>query len=283
MILPGTHANGFAPRDGQTIWPDLWHGCVGAWFPGLGSTGLRLNDWSPYKNHGTLTSATAAATWQANQGKYSARIDASYFDVITGLDKFAFIQNTLRFTISYWQRIDSLSARTGAIGTAAASAEKGFFIINEFGAGNGTNAAYISVQYGTSGQQSVGMRSADNTLKLGWQHIAITCNGSNAETQFYIDGKLASKVTVGGTGVLATGNSNRNLNIGRVNHSASFLPYAGYLDDVRIYDHALPDPRILSLRRGIAYELAPRRWSAEMLESYRRRQQYSQLVGGGVI
>jgi len=271
MILPGTYQNGFSPRDGQPLYPELWRGCVGAWNPGLGPTGLTLRDWSAYGNHGTLTSATAAATWQADQGKYSARIDASYFDIIAGLDKFAFIQNTLRFTISYWQRIDSLSARTGAIGTAAASAEKGFFIINEFGAGNGTNAAYISVQYGTTGQQSVGMRSADSTLKLGWQHIAITCNGSNAETQFYIDGKQTAKVTVGGTGVLATGNSNRNLNIGRINHSASFLPYAGYLDDVRIYDRALPDPRILSIRRGIAYEMAPRRRSSSAVQFNRRR------------
>ena len=270
MILPGSYTNGFAPRDGQPLYPELWRGCVGAWAPCLGPTGLTLLDWSGRVNHGTA-STTAAAIWQANQGKYAARSDATYFDIVSGLDKFAFIQNTLRFTISYWQRIDSLSARTGAIGTAAASAEKGFFVINEFGAGNGTNAVYISVQYGTVGQQSVGMRSADNTLKLGWQHIAITCNGSNAETQFYIDGKLTAKTTVGGTGVLATGNSNRNLNIGRVNHSASFLPYAGFLDDVRIYDYAMADPRALSLRRGIAYEMAPRRRSSSAVQFNRRR------------
>lgn len=270
MILPVSYANGFAPRDGMPLYPGLWRGCVGAWNPGLGPTGLTLRDWSGFGNHGTA-STTAAAIWQANQGKYAARSDATYFDIISGLDKFAFIQNTLRFTISYWQRIDSLSARTGAIGTAAASAEKGFFVINEFGAGNGTNAVYISVQYGTVGQQSVGMRSADNTLKLGWQHIAITCNGSNAETQFYIDGKLTAKTTVGGTGVLATGNSNRNLNIGRVNHSASFLPYAGFLDDVRIYDYAIADPRALSLRRGIAYEMAPRRRASAAVQFNRRR------------
>ena len=270
MILPGSYTNGFAPRDGQPLYPELWRGCVGAWAPCLGPTGLTLLDWSGRGNHGTA-STTAAAIWQANQGKYAARSDATYFDIVSGLDKFAFIQNTLRFTISYWQRIDSLSARTGAIGTAAASAEKGFFVINEFGAGNGTNAVYISVQYGTVGQQSVGMRSADNTLKLGWQHIAITCNGSNAETQFHIDGKLTAKTTVGGTGVLATGNSNRNLNIGRVNHSASFLPYAGFLDDVRIYDYAMADPRALSLRRGIAYEMAPRRRSSSAVQFNRRR------------
>jgi len=63
MILPGTYQNGFAPRDGEPLFPELWDGCVGAWNPGLGPSGLTLRDWSPYKNHGTLTNMDAGTDW----------------------------------------------------------------------------------------------------------------------------------------------------------------------------------------------------------------------------
>lgn len=60
MILPGRYANGFAPRDGQPLYPELWKGCVGAWNPGLGVTGLTLRDQSGFGRHGTLTNGP---TW----------------------------------------------------------------------------------------------------------------------------------------------------------------------------------------------------------------------------
>jgi hypothetical protein len=75
MILPGSYANGFAPRDGQPLYPELWRGCVGAWNPGLGPTGLTLRDWSGYGNHGTLTNMTAGAAWTIRAQSHAITFD----------------------------------------------------------------------------------------------------------------------------------------------------------------------------------------------------------------
>lgn len=286
MILPGSYANGFAPRDGEPLFPELWRGCVGAWSPCLGPTGLTLRDWSGAGSHGSLTSATAADSWIASQGKMAAYFATSYFDVINDLAKFSLIQNTLRFSISYWQNIASLTTRTGAIGSAASTGEKGFFVINEYGAGNGTNCPYIAVQFGTGGASSIAVRTDDNTLKLGWQHILITCDGSSGTVKFYVAGSQRTTQTVGiQYETLATGSSTRNLNIGRINHSANFLPYTGLLDDVRIYDYAVATKfaALLASRRGIAYELAPVRYAGESLAAFTRRLQAAQMIGGGLM
>jgi hypothetical protein len=58
----------------------------------------------------------------------------------------------------------------------------------------------------------------------------------------------------------------------------------GQIDDVRLYGRALhsSEIRLLASRRGIAYEMAPRSWSAQQIAAYRARY-YSQVIGGGVI
>lgn len=61
MILPGSYANGFAPRDGQPLYPELWprHRCEVAANPSLGPTGSILRDWSGKARHISLLNGTS--------------------------------------------------------------------------------------------------------------------------------------------------------------------------------------------------------------------------------
>lgn len=64
-LIQPSYLNGFAPRDGRSIVPLLWNGCVIAMHPGLGITGNAiLYDWSGFGNHGTINNL--ATTGWAN-------------------------------------------------------------------------------------------------------------------------------------------------------------------------------------------------------------------------
>ena len=75
MLLPASYLNGFAPRDGQPLYPSLWRGCVGAWAPCLGPSGLVLRDWSGAANHGTLTNMEADSDWVTASGRWGLDFD----------------------------------------------------------------------------------------------------------------------------------------------------------------------------------------------------------------
>lgn len=56
-------------RTTELRYPGLWRGCVGAWAPCLGPTGLTLRDWSGKSNHGVLTSLDAGSCWGSVSGR----------------------------------------------------------------------------------------------------------------------------------------------------------------------------------------------------------------------
>ena len=282
MILPGSYTNGFAPRDGQPLYPELWRGCVGAWNPGLGPSGTTLRDWSGYGNHGSMVSTMSAATgWVSSDGKWANKYDGSddYVDSIGSVRSFAFVQNTCRFTIAWWQKLSSLTVRMSPLGNATASANSGFTIVNEYGAGVGTNALRILLFKGASGFPVIAKRTADNVLTLNWQHISIT--GTGSDFQIYINGISQSLTAETAFSSLGSGDSTRTLNIGRTNNSSTIVPMSGWIDDVRIYSAPLEQNsvRLLASRRGIAYELAPRRRSSVQVAAFNRRRRL--LVGAG--
>jgi hypothetical protein len=122
MILPGTYQNGFAPRDGSPLYPELWRGCVGAWNPGLGPTGLTLRDWSGYGNHGTLTNITAQNCWKISEGRHAMEFVSSTDQSV----QISSAQNQLSlppksFWISTWARP---TASGGAAGREVGAGER---------------------------------------------------------------------------------------------------------------------------------------------------------------
>lgn len=276
MILPGTYANGFAPRDGEPLFPELWDGCVGAWNPGLGPSGLTLRDWSPFKNHGTLTNMNLATAWTRSNGRYALSFTGGATHVATSFIGPAVNQRSL----SVWFRTtqNHTNSQYGTIffyGTATtfpADAGRSFFVMVFSETVNGWDNAFGVSQFG----DSLGVNNVNDGL---WHHGCIVNRGS--EYQVWLDGVLRATKT------MATTPTSSAAFLGRGNTSGSLgsnLNYVGHADDYAFYNRALSpsEIRLLASRRGIAYEMAPRSWSAQQIAAYRARY-YSQVIGSGVI
>ena len=239
MILPGSYANGFAPRDGRPLYPELWNGCVGAWNPGLGVSGLTLRDASGFKNNGTLTNGP---TWAANQGKYAMSFDGVDDYVDFGANNV--LNCTVSLAISMWAK------RNGTSGGAYHAWVQRF------------SGATVGYQLYVNNSDNI-VRFYTNTIlassyamsDTNWHYLCVT--NSNSKTSFFIDG-----IPYG-----SGSQSLVNVTTATVNNFGIF-PGGGFanglMDDIRIYNRALSpqEIRTLSTRRGIAYEMAPRRRSS---------------------
>jgi hypothetical protein len=71
-MQPSYQSGFYAPGRGVAKHPELWRGCVGAWNPGLGNTGLSLRDWSGGQNNGVLTNGP---TWGVSDGRQALTFD----------------------------------------------------------------------------------------------------------------------------------------------------------------------------------------------------------------
>ncbi len=268
MILPVSYANGFAPRDGQPLYPSLWSGCVFAAAPCLGPTGLTLRDWSGFGNHGLLTNMDPALDWIASD-RYSLDFDATNDKVagIGSVSSFNHIQNTGKFAIGFWAKFTANGTRSTIIGSTLSATEKGVWVVRENLTNYGTDAMRCSVFIGGGNSLVLGTTADSMAVAGSWNHWGFSSNDT-ATGQWYKNGiavTTTSRFTPGDIvfGSVTTGNSNRTLTVGVSTWTSDILPMGGQLDDVRIYNRALNanDWRALSSRRGIAYELAPRRRS----------------------
>ena len=242
MLLPASYANGFAPRDGSPLYPELWTGCVGAWNPGLGVTGLTLRDQSGFNRHGTLTNGP---TWAASKGRYSLQ--------------FTKASNT------------SVNLNVSVPKPAAAGSMAFYFLPIAAGASYcallmaGENDGIYHYS-GTSIDVYPYSLGGLNIFTAGeWHHFGMTWDNTTA--RLFIDGVQKASTALNPLFTVANFCS-------EANEAGN-----GNLDDVRIYNRALSaqEIRTLATRRGIAYEMAPRRRSSVQVTTNRRRRI---IIGG---
>ena len=257
MILPASYSNGFAPRDGQPLYPELWRGCVGAWNPGLGPSGLTLRDNSGLGNNGTLTNGP---TFAASQGKYAMNFDGADDYVSISASRLPSAANP--WTISLWEYPTAFGA--GNYGTSVSWGTTGgvwfqsVILANNGDAGDGRLAV---------GQYARNVLTTTTARPLNlWTHTAIVYSGGTT-LQAYQNG------LPNGSGPISNA-FNATLTaaaIGRLQEGGQ--QYNGRLDDIRIYNRAISanEIRTLATRRGIAYELAPRRRASSAVQFNRRR------------
>jgi hypothetical protein len=225
-------------------YPSLWRGCVGAWNPGLGPTGLTLRDWSPYRNHGTLTNMDAGADWVSSQGRYALDFDGSNDYVATASRDLGFGNNA---SVFFWVRPISSSGSTkvlvGYHGVNLGGYDSSGWLLNYI-SGN------VSVYWKSGGP----VFNTTTAPVLGvWQHIGFI-NRNGIMTAF-LNG------VANGTGT--SGGSISGANLICLAGAGGFAANI-QLDDVVIHNRvlSLTEIRLLASRRGIAYELAPRRRSS---------------------
>ena len=248
MILPASYLNGFAPRDGQPLYPSLWTGCVGSWAPCLGPSGLTLRDWSQSRQHGTLT-LKAASDWAVVDGRYALAFSGSSTSETTSTQGRVVLTTDLGASsvgISCWLKPSTLTKR----GICTSGPNQG---IPKFAITLETTGAIIVYRGGNL--------TSTLTLTAGKSnHFFVWSDGTN--TSIWINGKFSNTLGQG------------------INHSAQnqfFIGsnYWGALDgsitqfdfyNVRPSDAVI---QMLSIRPGIAYEMAPRRRSsAQSVVSY---------------
>ena len=265
MILSASYSNGFAPRDGSPLYPNLWRGCVGAWAPCLGPTGSTLRDWSKCGNHGTLTNMDAAGDWVVSGGCYALDFDGVNDVVVVGQGTFFSAAN---FSISFWIKGNETpvqymipvfnSTRPGD----AWNLGWGFFW---------NSSSVLRFFRGTFSGNTIDMTVAS---PLTWNHVAATVGGT--QQTLYLNGTQVSQNSSG----IATTTIGQGLVFGEGN--SSVYNYACQLDALAYHNRVLQpqEVQLLARRRGIAYELDPRRRSSvQVAASFNRRRRL--LVGAG--
>lgn len=260
-MIRGSYYNGFAPRDGMPLYPSLWRGCVGAWAPCLGPTGLTLRDWSGYGNHGTLTNMAADSDWVVHGGAYCLDFDNTDDGVNCGsTNRFAF---TSAFSFSCWFRTFLVSDYVLFCGRFQDVANTGFLC--------GVYLSKVFFQLNTV-LNTAGATPTVNT----WTHYAATWDGSTIRV--YMNAGIPD--TAATTSLSAPSTS---MWIGNY-ASPTIAPMNGQLDDIRLYNRVLNPNEItlLSRRRGIAYDMMPMTMlysAAGFQAAWALRQR--QILGGG--
>ena len=260
MLLPASYLNGFAPRDGQPLYPSLWKGCVGAWNPGLGPTGLTLRDWSGKSLNGTLTNFSLNSAWTALQGKYALLFDGTN-DVVASLGNvLPSVSSSTSFSYSQWAYFTAVPGVRCSITPIPAINS------NDFGAeitvlSNGK----LTIDASKANVSNVRFSMSTNVLTGQWLHIVGTWDSVAQVATLWQNGVSQGTVSYTAATTSATAVNTTSWFIGCENFAGSNGNFmSGYLDDFLVYNRALsPDEiRTLSTRRGIAYEMAPRRRSS---------------------
>jgi len=255
MILPASYASGFAPRDGRPLYPELWRGCVGAWNPGLGPSGLTLRDHSGYGNHGTLVNMTANTCWGVEKNGYVLDFDGSNDRVnatVAGLSS--------SFSVAFWFRNKRIGTGEQFIfSRGSLFNQNGFW----FWATNSLNLYSLLISSSTNNYQT---RTIPNTDTL-YHHVAACFSEATQTTDCYFDGRFVFTLPA------ITGGSPTSSAITLAKEPSGYQNINGNMTDIRLYNRALSPNEVALLVTcpGIAYELAPRRRSSSAVQFNRRR------------
>lgn len=258
MILPASYHEGFAPRDGRPLYPELWCGCVGAWAPCLGPSGSTVRDWSPYKNNCDITLAALETFWGPKGGRVAITTDGANDLVQSVVPQ---ISGLTVLTLSGWVWRSSGNWCFGFGGTSSAARLNLLMF---------SNIIYASVPGSATNYASV------ESTHVGLNHYAMQYI-AGAAAKIWINGIQQNVANNGNGGSSITGAGITTFWAGR--EIANGYQPGSYLD-MTVHNRLLADAEIkcLSRRPGIAYEIAPRRRSSvQVVAGFNRRRRL--LIG----
>ena len=249
--------------------------------PCLGPTGATLRDWSGFGNHGTLNGMDGT-DWLLSQGRYSLDFDGTndYVDYGTRPN----IYGLSRFSVSFW--VYKTANTAGWVLTRYNTSAAGGVVGDYFGVGAGTSIPRAIASFGgTTVNDYAIFESADLITLNQWNHVAISVDlGTRANTIISVNG-VPRTVTVTTNGTPPSTFKAATSTIwasARITGSGGSHLYSTFIaDDMALFNRfvSASNHRLLSTRRGIAYELAPRRRSSVQVAAFNRRRRL--LVGAG--
>lgn len=266
MILPASYGNGFAPRDGQPLYPELWRDCVGAWAPCLGPTGLSLRDWSGRARHGVFSGMIADTAWITSAGRHclqfgnlttqNVSVDSTSWSTVSGT-LCCWVQKTTATAANndyiFWSKVTSGTNRI-------------YIEIETYDGLNGVGTnPQITAAFGASVVGNVVSNPSATSLN-SWTHVGLSWS-NGTPMRLWINGRNTASTA---NNYAAQSETTTEI-LG--NYSGGTVSFGGNVDDTRRYNRALSgnEIRTLASRRGIAYELAPRRRSRELVAAFNRR------------
>lgn len=259
------------PLIGQPAYPELWRGCVGAWAPCLGPTGLTLHDWSGYRTNATLTNMDASSDWVVSQGRYALDLDASNDYLVTGNAQFSTAENiAISFTLIQRTRATGVNSAVFDITSSSRS-----FILQQADVGGNI----FLFTDGVDGSNNITLSGSEVPTLNRVNHLVFQFIGTSY--QWWINGVMQKAGSIAGRfGAQATA-----VNIGR--RVSGVLGFTDMLlFDAAIYKRSLVshEIKLLSSRPGIAYDLAPRRRGRVFAGGFKAywAARKAQIIGGGL-
>lgn len=279
--LPGSYQQGFAPRDFEPRFPELWRGRYLAWNPSLGSTGLVLREWAGCQKHGVLSNMTAVSAWTIGRPALEFTHTTGPSRQAVEIPSSASVKGFEIAAISLWINLKSPpSANSGIYYESTSTDTLSRFSVfqttsNDIGFAcrdTASGSAFLLSTAATSGQ---------------WLHVVGQYNSLSDLMSLWINGSLVATNTAA-KGPLHNSDPAAQIAIGAFTQNTTPGNQSScnaLVDDLAIYRRELHPTEILTLaqRRGISYE--PRipnyaETAEQFLAAWLSRQ--STIIGGGV-
>jgi len=165
VIIP-SYQNGFAPRDGEPIYPGSRKGLVFNWHGPLGVTGTTAFDTSGYDNDGTLTNMDPAADWVMTANgwalDFGGKDSGNYIQLFRKIS-----MGAVPYTFSCWADIDNFDEYSGFWGNEYAAGLYSRLVISKTSG---------DVLWSTDANQ---FKIFANGCLTGRHHYAFVCDGTN--------------------------------------------------------------------------------------------------------
>ncbi len=199
--------------------------------------------------NGVVYGAQLTADSQGNSASAYNFTANDYIDIPNSKDKHSFIQNTGKFTISAFVKINDLSARSVIVSSTATSTAKGFcFMYETYGSGYGDHQLRFMTTNGSTSFSAVGSIRTINDNN--WHHVAVVGDGNTV--RFYVDGVSDASPTA--ITLFSTGSATSTTLIGKTRSASGlFLGMSGAIDEVNIFNEPLDQSEIKELSNRTAF------------------------------
>lgn len=234
------------------LYPELWHGCVGAWCPSQQRfPASTLRDYSGRNNHGTLTNFTLATSWGPSLGGPVA-LSCDGTDDYVSIGGNATIVATNQFSFSLWWKTSTATTGRHIMSIGSTASDTPIAIL---GIGNTAGIPrWFLRDDASSGVEVNGTAGTANTGQ--WVFVCGTRFGANMD--LFLNGYRVANSTALSLGTITM----NTCSLGAISRNTGVSGYhTGEIDDAMIHNRVLTEAEILlrSRRRGIAYTLAAKR------------------------